>query len=959
MHLNPRLGRALLGAPLLLVLACSAPAQSDPCTVADNGDGSYTISCPDGTSATLHDGAQGVAGADGSSCTVDPNGDGTKTISCDDGTSVTISDGSDAAAILARTDTVAPGDDCAEGGSSVSFGHDADGDGALSDTEIESTTFVCNGPQGDTGEAGLQALVRIEPEAAGDICADGGLAVMAGLDANDDGYLSTSEVDHTRYVCNGAAGQDGSSCSVTDNADGTKTISCDDGTEVTLSDGADGTSCSVQTGTDGTRTITCDDGTSAVINDGAAGYDSLVRQDTLDVGSTECPTGGVAVKTGLDADRSGTLEDGEVSQTTYVCNGPAGQAGEAALVRLVPELPGVHCTAGGTAVQTGTDTDGNGTLEDAEVLETAYVCNGVSTTARVEMTFRGFDAVAPGELSPVSIDAKLLQDPGVPVLWRLTLTDDAGQPVAGARAYYFSGQQGEDPADPSTWVDSIVTSATGEAFFGPPGGFSASELFAGVTTDFGLVIANEGTYHLAVDLLDATAGDVIDGSRVDFTLVAPMLVQSYTGFDALVAYARGPVSVSSTLRQDPGVPVRWRFTLTDDQGAPVEGAEVFYFSGAAGETAGDSSTFVSSVVTGADGVAFFGPAAGFDAAGLLGGITTLFDAKVPVAGTFDVLFELIDPATGEVFASDATTATVAQNLAITFNGFDAIEAGTRSAISVTSTLTADPGVPVRWRMTLTDATGHPVPGAVAYYPTGAATETPDDPSTFTASVTTDVDGIAWFGPASGFDATDAGLLTGITTWFGVEIADAGDYTLALDLVDMDSGAALDGSTVDFTAAFVFSGFNGDFEVWTPDGLPANWAGNNGVAVEHETTVVHGGTSSVKLTRTLDNNGATEFSSGLAPILAGAGVTIGAWYLDDTVDARGRLVYQFYAADGTALANASYGDYTVDGADWQQLTATVTAPADAAFVRVATRIYKDAGAATGGFVYLDDVTVDQS
>ncbi|MGI5861973.1 MAG: hypothetical protein ACOX6T_07920 [Myxococcales bacterium] len=64
----------------------------------DNGDGTKTIACTDGTSVTVHDGQNGEDGADGqngTSCTVTDNGDGTKTIACTDGTSVTVRDGQD------------------------------------------------------------------------------------------------------------------------------------------------------------------------------------------------------------------------------------------------------------------------------------------------------------------------------------------------------------------------------------------------------------------------------------------------------------------------------------------------------------------------------------------------------------------------------------------------------------------------------------------------------------------------------------------------------------------------------------------------------------------------------------------------------------------------------------------------------------------------------------------------
>ena len=66
----------------------------------------------------------------------------------------------------------------------------------------------------------------------------------------------------------GTDGIDGTSCTVTDNGDGTKTVSCDDGTSITVSDGTDGAACTVTDNGDGTKTISCDDGTSVTVGDG-------------------------------------------------------------------------------------------------------------------------------------------------------------------------------------------------------------------------------------------------------------------------------------------------------------------------------------------------------------------------------------------------------------------------------------------------------------------------------------------------------------------------------------------------------------------------------------------------------------------------------------------------------------------------------------------------------------------
>lgn len=60
------------------------------CTITGTSTGTKTITCEDGTVATVND---GMNGQDGTSCTVTDNGNGTKTIACTDGTTVTINDG--------------------------------------------------------------------------------------------------------------------------------------------------------------------------------------------------------------------------------------------------------------------------------------------------------------------------------------------------------------------------------------------------------------------------------------------------------------------------------------------------------------------------------------------------------------------------------------------------------------------------------------------------------------------------------------------------------------------------------------------------------------------------------------------------------------------------------------------------------------------------------------------------
>ncbi len=138
---------------------------------------------------------------------------------------------------------------------------------------------------------------------------------------------------------NGLPGPAGSSCSITDNLDGTKTIDCEDGTSVTVYDGedgiqglpglpgADGGSCTVADNGNNTYTISCDDGTSIVISDGITGdtgADGADGLNSLIVTSPEsaglnCIDDGTKIDVGIDDDSDGILDPDEVDSTAYIC----------------------------------------------------------------------------------------------------------------------------------------------------------------------------------------------------------------------------------------------------------------------------------------------------------------------------------------------------------------------------------------------------------------------------------------------------------------------------------------------------------------------------------------------------------------------------------------------------------------------------------------------------------------
>jgi surface-anchored protein len=122
----------------------------------------------------------GCANSSGTSCTVKDNGDGTHTISCPDGTSAVVSDG--------------------QNGQNGTNGQDGQ-TGQTGPTGPQGDAGA-TGPAGDAGTNGLRSVIALVDEPAGANCASGGTKVMSGLDTNGDGVLQVpGEVQQTSYVC--------------------------------------------------------------------------------------------------------------------------------------------------------------------------------------------------------------------------------------------------------------------------------------------------------------------------------------------------------------------------------------------------------------------------------------------------------------------------------------------------------------------------------------------------------------------------------------------------------------------------------------------------------------------------------------------------------------------------------------------------------------------------------------
>ena len=113
-------------------------------------------------------------------------------------------------------------------------------------------------------------------------------------------------------------------------------------------------------------------------SDGSNGLDALVSTSTINTGDTTCPNGGILVETGIDSNRNGSLDNDEVSKSEKLCNGQSGSNGLNSLVAFSDEPAGANCPYGGMRVDSGLDDNGNGTLESGEIDQTGFVCSHIA-----------------------------------------------------------------------------------------------------------------------------------------------------------------------------------------------------------------------------------------------------------------------------------------------------------------------------------------------------------------------------------------------------------------------------------------------------------------------------------------------------------------------------------------------------------------------------------------------------
>jgi len=98
------------------------------------------------------------------------------------------------------------GQNCPNSGIKILSGIDSNENGILDNNEVTSTKYVCSGQNGTTGNDGVNSLISTEEISVGNICSNGGIQVNSGRDINRNEILDDSEIEITKYICNGLDG---------------------------------------------------------------------------------------------------------------------------------------------------------------------------------------------------------------------------------------------------------------------------------------------------------------------------------------------------------------------------------------------------------------------------------------------------------------------------------------------------------------------------------------------------------------------------------------------------------------------------------------------------------------------------------------------------------------------------------------------------------------------------------
>ncbi len=149
---------------------------------------------------------------------------------------------------------------------------------------------------------------------------------------------------------------------------------------------------------------------------GPTGANALTATSPEPAGS-HCPAGGTKIEWGLDSNGNGLLDADEVTGSSYVCNG----TGKNALVKTSAEAAGANCPFGGTRIDSGLDADNDGVLDDSEIDAgaTTYVCNfgpsgAISPSTGINISMR-INGMSTSPTSAITVRFVMRDDRGFPL----------------------------------------------------------------------------------------------------------------------------------------------------------------------------------------------------------------------------------------------------------------------------------------------------------------------------------------------------------------------------------------------------------------------------------------------------------------------------------------------------------------------------------------------------------------
>ena len=287
------------------------------CTVTSPSAGNYTLSCPDGTSVSFHDGTVGPQGPQGEKGDPGANGHNACQIVSDE----------------------PAGANCPDGGKKWQLGIDLDDDGgACEANEVTQTSYyVCNGSDG------LNWICENSPIVTSTSCPTGGTLTECGLDKDRNNVLATTEKLGQYETCHG---KDGQSCEPVVMPMGCMFVQCGTQASGPVCPGTNGTSCSgVQDPVTKCVTISC----------GNTTYDPICPC------AVSSPSAGTYTMTCTNT--SETWHDGQ--------QGPAGQNGTGCNVTQTANVCTITCASStaswdcGVAQSPSFDNDGDCYCETA------------------------------------------------------------------------------------------------------------------------------------------------------------------------------------------------------------------------------------------------------------------------------------------------------------------------------------------------------------------------------------------------------------------------------------------------------------------------------------------------------------------------------------------------------------------------------------------------------------------